>query len=210
MTTEKTEAPEIAVASKPHVMTIGNAKQVFRDFGGDLESFYQTVYKTLIAEKPRVELPNSNYLHALQLTSLMMRNTHQNFQMLSGSTTGDFLEMLKTEFRGMLSRLAEAKKRAQVIILNAARPSSVLEEMIVQFPGTIEVYNGWAKEPDRIGHFIVADKMVRIEKPHPPLTDLTDANTIEARVIFNSESEAQSYRQHFDSYLKLVTPPIRL
>jgi len=196
--------PPPALSKSP--MTIGQAKEVYRDFGPALQEFYRNVYRALIADKPRVELPNSNYLHALQLTSLMMRNTHHDFEMLSGNTTGSFLEMLKTEFAGMLSRLAEAKRKARIIILNATSPSPLLEQLESQFPGTLEVHNGVASDPDRIGHFIVADNMVRLEKPHKPLTDLTDANTIEARVIFNSELDAGAYRRRFDSYLNLVTP----
>src|SRR4051812_21572736 len=39
-------------------MTVEDAKNVFVRFGDDLESFYEVVFRTLIANKPRVELPN--------------------------------------------------------------------------------------------------------------------------------------------------------
>jgi hypothetical protein len=194
-----------AASSHPK-MTVIQAKTMFRDFKDDLEGFYQTVYKNLIVNKPRVELPNGNYLHALQLTSLMMRNTQHDFEMLSGSTTDGFIGMLKTEFKGMLNRLKAANRTANIIILNASSTLENLNELASQFPETLKIFNGWAHEPNRISHFIVADDMVRIESPHAPLTDETDANTIEARVIFNSETESSIYTRQFSSYLKLVSP----
>jgi hypothetical protein len=198
-----------AVVAQNPTMTVAEAKRIYQAYGDDLEGFYVAMHKALIANRPRVELSNNNYLHALQLTSLMMRNTHKDFQMVSGGTTENFVKMLFTEFRGMLSRLAEVKGKARIIAINSTpvpKGDGLLESLRQQFPGTLEICNGIANDPNRISHFIVADNMVRVERPHAPLNDAANANTVEARVIFNSSVEADIYRRRFDSFWKLVSP----
>lgn len=135
----------------------------------------------------------------------MIRNTHKSFEMLSGGTTDNFIQMLRNEFRGMLVRLVSAKGKAKIIILNAvSNGANKLEELQKEFPNTLEVSYGIAKEPNKISHFIVADSMVRIENPHGQLSGDTNANTVEAKVIFNSGIEAEAYRKNFDFYWKRV------
>src|SRR5262245_39420727 len=97
-TSEQTDV-RADTSSADSQMKVADAKRIFQSFGDELEEFYDTVFEKLIADQKSIEIPNSNYLHALQLTSLMLRNTSRDFQMLGGSTTNSFIAILEQEFR---------------------------------------------------------------------------------------------------------------
>jgi hypothetical protein len=200
VTIESSQIPSAAdtlKVSSPH-MTIADAQRVYRDYGDDLEEFYVSLYSTLIADRGSVELQNSNYLHALQLTSLMLRNTTKKFRMLGGSTTDSFISVLKDEFRHMLTRLKELGGTARIIALNSESDRDVVTSLAKEFPAE-----------EKIGHFIVADSMVRIEEPHVKLTSNILANSVKAKVIFNNQSQAAQYADQFDSLWRMLTPALK-
>jgi len=207
MVTDETQNPAIVEDSNrdSRTMTVDDAKNVYLDYGNALEEFYTTVYQKLISHQRTVELPNSNYLHALQLTTLMLRNTSKNICMLGGSTTDNFMSILEKEFRKALVRLRELGGKARIIALNAADNSKVMSKLAADFPDTLSVMFGFANDETKIGHFMVADDMVRVEEPHKKLTPETPANTVKARVIFNSESQVKIYSEQFDSIWRLLT-----
>ena len=73
----------------------------------------------------------------------------------------------------------------------------MLTRLTRDFPDTLSVAYAVAKNEEAIGHYIVADNSVRIEKPHHRLTSAMAANAVEAKVVFNSHPQAERYAEPF-------------
>lgn len=199
-----TATPGTGVDKQSHTMTIGDAKRIFTDYGCDLHDFYAVVHDNLIGDRRRVELDNSNYLHALQLTAVMMHNTVNNFLMLSGSTTDNFLGTLSQSFERMLARIRDARGRVHIITLNPPDTMPTLDRLADRFPKTLQIVRGYAGDEARVGHFIVADNDVRVEEPHAILSNDTDANLVRAKVHFNDAGRANRYQRQFDALWQML------
>lgn len=184
-------------------MTIKVAQEFFHKYGDDTEGIYDEIYRTL-ASKDCTELANDNYLDALQLTSLMIRKTKSSFRMLTGTTAEAFIGHLTDHFAAMIQRLHLSGKKAHVIVVNADKQCEMLDSLAKKYQGTLTVEYASVQDDVEVSHFIVADNMVRAEKPHPQLTAETPANIIQARVLFNNRGAASVYESHFDSLTKIL------
>lgn len=188
-------------------MTVEIAQDFFKDYGDDTEGLFEELYKT-IASKGPTELANDNYLDALQLTALMIRKTKSSFKMLTGCTAEAFIGHLRKYFAQMIERLHATGGTARLIVLDAQRSAqSYFQPLIAKYPGTLEVEHAATVGGAMLAHFIVADDMVRIEKPHDPLTPQMRASVIQARVLFNNRGAASVYNAEFDSLLEMLNPP---
>jgi hypothetical protein len=187
-------------------MTVGQAQAIYTKFHSDLDEFYNSVYKDLISKQRGTELSNSNYLHALQLTSLMLSHTSASLVIFGGSTTNGFISVLEEQFRKTLTKLREVSGKARIIIINAEKDHETLDKLLVEFPATLSVAYGISDHEEQLGHYIVADDMVRIEEPHKRLTKDSSANDIKARVVFNNRPQASRYTSLFDSIWAILVP----
>lgn len=209
MTTIHQRGADVArgVQSPNPSMTVDDAIQIYANFGDDLEGFYVDVYNQLIASKPSVEIPNSNYLHALQLTALMLRNAQTDFCMLAGGNTDCFAKTLEAEFRKMLTRFTNAGRKsiARIVIVNPSNEMPTLLKLCAEFPDSLQIIRARATEEERVRHYIVADDMVREEEPHKRLTLESRADEIKAKVVFNNKSRADLFRSQFTSLVGMLT-----
>lgn len=181
-------------------MTILDAVTLYHNYGAQLHGFYDDMYEHLIANRSGAMIPNSDYLHALQLTSLMLRKAKNNFCMLAGGCTDDFIKLLEEDFCGMLKRFrAENKEPARLIVVNARVEMPTLRKLSTGFPTTLKVVWAHAKQEAKVSHYIVADNMVRVEQPHPQLTNESPADVIKAEVYFDDKPRADFFREQFGS-----------
>jgi len=186
-------------------MTVEDAIRIYADFGDTLEPFFVDIYERLIADRPSVELPNADYLHALQLTALMLRNAQDDFCMLSGGSADCFTKTLKAEFLKMLKRFANGGRNsvARVVVVNPTDDLPELTELQKEFPANLKIFRAQSPHEERIGHYIVADNMVREELPHKRLTKQSRADEIKAKVFFNNKSRADLFRSNFNSLARM-------
>lgn len=196
------------IISETHnpIMTVEVAQAFFTDYGDDTEGLFEELYKNIAARGP-AELANDNYLDALQLTALMIRKTKKSFRMLTGCTAEAFIGHLRKYFAEMIERLHDASGFARVIVLDAQQSAhSYFEALTAKYPDTLRVEHATTVADAKLSHFIVADDMVRIEKPHPHLTPNMAASVIQARVLFSNRGAASVYEAEFDRLLDLLKP----
>lgn len=72
-------------------MTIADAIDLFQEYGDEFRPDAESLVRVLRRANVSQPLENSNYLHALELTDLMMRNSHRSFDMVTGSAVDQFL-----------------------------------------------------------------------------------------------------------------------
>jgi hypothetical protein len=191
------EKSDASMRNNP-VMTVQVAQQFFKDYGDDTEGIYEEIYKT-VAGKDGAELANDNYLDALQLTALMIRKTKTSFSMLTGCTGEAFIGHLNGYFSKMVEGLHAVGGFARLIILNPEGRSTLFDDLSRLYGNTLRVVYATTTNELSVSHFVVADDMVRIEKPHPQLKPDTLASVIQARVLFNNRGAASIYNPRFDS-----------
>lgn len=199
-----TDTPSFSMANQTP-MTVEVAQGFFRKYGDDTQGLYDEIYKN-IASKEGAELANDNYLDALQLTALMIRKTKSSFRMLTGCTAEAFIGHLSQYFSEMVERLHASGKVVKLIVLNAENRSTFLDDLARRYQGTFQLEYAAAMRDEMFSHYVVADDMVRIEKPHPRLTPTMAANVIQARVLFNNRGAASIYEAQFDNIFKILRP----
>ena len=194
-----------AVGKEGHAvpMKIKDAIEIYSKFGISLSEFYQEVYDDLIQHKRQITLDNSNYLHALQLTSLMARETKHSFRMLGGGCVDGFVKLMGETFDVMLSRIKSNRGFVQIITIDPVDETPTLRYLADKYKGVMKVYYATAKDPSSVVHYITSDdNTVRVEKAHGPLNDDSPVDTIAAKVHFNDQSKSKWYSADFDKLAK--------
>jgi hypothetical protein len=195
---EGTYKDESRVQMSNPAMTVAVAQNFYTAYGDDTEGLFDQFYANL-SSKQSAELANDNYLDALQLTALMIRKSKSAYRMLTGCTAEAFIGHLRDHFAEMIHRLHQAGRNARLIILNSDKRSEFLSNLAAQYPTTLAVEYATTPREALHAHFIVADDMVRVEKPHPRLLPQTPANVVQARVLFNNRGAALIYEAEFDA-----------
>ncbi len=190
--------------SKGKPMTIGEAKRFFEQFRKSLEPDYASVMQVLRALSATAPIANSNYLHFLNLTDLMFRNTNRSLRMLTGNACEAVPSALYDSFKTMLSRIKENRGSAQVIVVNGNARS--LDQFQDEYKGTLFVTEGKTPPCARVTHFMVCDSdMVRDEEYHPELSDDTSADLVRAKIYFANSTKADSLTRVFDRVWSSLT-----
>lgn len=191
-----------------HSMNVGEAKEIFRSYRRGLAAEYEDVVRFCRKNSVDAPLKNGSFLHALTLTDLILTHCDKSFRMLTGGAGDGFVSCLKDSFVEMLERLKASKGKARILVLNGPTDTEVLRSLREGFPDTLEVRKGIAR--GNVAHFIVADNdMVRDEKPHIPINDASDADTIKADVYFHSPPIAELFSSRFDAIWTKVGPAER-
>lgn len=160
------------------------------------------VINQLIDENIKTDFSNDSYLDALVLTDVMFHRCNSSVRLLTGGGGSSFLSTLKSTFVGAISRLAQSKGIARILLLDSPVPDW-LAELAKAYPKTLTIRR--AASPEPIRHFIVCDSnMSRHEEIHAPITDTTPATAIKARVSFNEPGRAKVLENYFDSMWETV------
>jgi len=146
-----------------------------------------------------IEIPNSDYSHALYLTDLMFQDTSKNIRMLNGISEGcDWLEALRDNLVAALKRI-ERKHGGflkAILVGKGAAPDSIVK-LRKEFKDTVQFVT--ATSPKPIKHFIICDDcMLRSEELHGPITPDTASDNIHASVYLNSPPRAKEKAEEFD------------
>jgi hypothetical protein len=188
-------------------LTIEDAQNFYLDHGNELLADYKSMINVIRRHQIDTPLGNSNYLHALLLTRLMVDETSRSFRMLTGGSLDGFVTSLNESFRSMLLRIRGNRDRQQqdkpvrILIVNGGPgPCEALNNLKREFSDIMELVLANHSDP-KFPHFIVSDgEMVRDEKPHEQLTPESDANIVEADVSFYSLAKAAIFESRFDTF----------
>ena len=192
-------------------LTISDAQKFYRSHHGELIADYKSLIRLIRDAKIRHPLSNSNYLHALSFTGLMMDETSYQFRMLTGGALDGFLDTLRSNFEKMLERIRSNKAThkncyARVLIVNGETSKGVAD-LLSSYSDVLDLSNCRAEpgtEKD-FRHFIVSDSdMLRDEQYHEPLSDSSDASDVVADVHFFDPSRAKMFANRFDTFWTAV------
>lgn len=185
-----------------HSMDIQKAKEIYGEYTSDILSDVRSIVDLIRNSNISEPLSNSNYLHALAYTDLMLAHTQNRFQMLTGCAGGGFLHCLCESFAKMLARLKKNGGTARVILVNSDSRGP-LDKLASKFPGTLQFIEATAPEEARITHFIVGDEdMARDEEYHSKFADHESAELIKAKVYFRNNAQAFALNRRFDAMWK--------
>ena len=194
-------------------LKISDVQRLFSDHGAELLGDYRSVVTMIRKHKIDSPLENSNYLHALQLTQLMLEHTSQQFRMLTGGMLDGFIGTLAPHFESMLQRIKSSCRDgntafARVILVTSGGvpvDCPVLDELQSRYDGVLDVSFVSVPEDAGIRHFIVGDNdMVRDEEEHDQLSLESDASMVRAKVSFFAPAKAKVFARKFDSYWDAV------
>lgn len=194
-------------------LTISQAQQFYDEHGSELLSDYRSIVEVIRRHRIESPLDNSNYLHALLLTQLMLEHTSHQFRMLTGGMLDGFVGTLRTSFRQMLERIRDNSEpsHARVLVIVDGEESAseqeqsasceALRELYAEFPCTLEIQKIRLQPGTSLSHFIVGDHdMVRDEQPHQPLDPRSDSSLVRADVSFYSPTKARLFMSRFDTF----------
>lgn len=191
-------------AEASSTMTIQTARDLFLQYGEKFRPDCEAVVSLVRKRNLSDALPNSNYLHALSLTQLMLDHTDHEFRMLTGCAGDGFLSSLKSSFVEMLRRIRDVKGTARIIFVNDNRKSEWIDSLRKEFPDTLDTVS--VRAATNLSHFIVCDDdMVRDEELHDALTEQSSANLIKAKVFFKNLAMAEVFSVRFDAIWKGVS-----
>lgn len=192
-------------------LTIAQSQKFYRDHGDELLKDYQSLVNLIRSHRIDSAVGNSNYLHALLLTRIMLDETSQQFRMLTGGVLDGFFSTLSDQWRAMLVRIRNRRKVdgdiafARILVVNGGEPCGALKSLEDEFSDVLQVIGAKYRD-NSLTHFIVGDHdMVRDEKEHGPLDPESDANTVLADVSFYSPAKAHMFSTRFDTFWKAVS-----
>lgn len=145
-----------------------------------------------------VEIPNSDYSHALYLADLMFQDTSKSIRMLNGMGAGVYcLDVLKNSFIGAVERIKKSEGFLRAIFVGESDAPEIVVNLHKKFGGTAQFVT--ATSPKPIKHFIICDDyMLRLEELHDPITPDTPSDKINASVYLNSPPRAKEKAREFD------------
>ena len=196
-----------SVASRGKSLTIGEAKELYKQYGPALYTDDAGLLEIFKRNSVEDGFRNDSYVHALFLTELMLQNTRFSFKMLTGKEGDGFLGTLKEDFVKMLRRFKKHQGKAQIVIADSEEPK-FLRKLKSDYPDNLKVRSAEPAKGAQIEHFIVSDdSMVREEEPHEPLMDTMDAKgAVRATVYFSNSVKAKLVSQQFDGLWDYLAP----
>jgi len=197
----KTERSSTEKAAPATPRTVRDALDLYSSLEGNPQLMAQM--KSLLDEMVRAgsdaELHNDSFVDALLLTGAMIRSATFSFCMMIGQGVDLFLGALKDDFEEMLRRFERGSGFARVVLVSA-NPSPILEEIRNRHPAVFDFRRTTVK-PGKEGdvrHFTVTDmKSYRLEHPHGPVSENSDAGCIKAEVCFNGPDVATERTRFF-------------
>ncbi|EMI40550.1 hypothetical protein [Rhodopirellula sp. SWK7] len=191
-------------------LTITEAAQFFDNHSEELLKDYRSIKDLLRNAEITKPVANSNYLHALMLTDLMIEETGHQFRMLTGGAICGFLKTLEDSFTEMLDRFTSSRKRggssfARILVVDGSDEHGLLEGLKTRFPEVVDYRFATAPKDAKFKHFIVGDEdMVRDEDFHAPIMQDSPADMIKAEVSFFDPSKAKVFASRFDTFWTAV------
>lgn len=145
-----------------------------------------------------IEIPNSDYSHAIYLADLMFQDTSKNIRMLNGISEGcDWLEALRGSLVAALKRIQRSGGFLRAIFVGEGNAPDSIIELRNEFKGFVQFVT--ATSPKPIKHFIICDDyMLRSEELHDPITPNMTSGNIQASVYLNSPPRAKEKTREFD------------
>ena len=166
----------------------------------DLMSPIKSVLDEMMRSGSDAELHNGSFADALLLTGTMMRSAMFSFCMVIGQGVDLFLEALRDDVSEMLNRFNRGKGLARVVLVSG-QPSPILKKLKKQYPNVFDFRQTTAKpgKAEFVSHFTVTDlRSYRLEHPHGPISESSDAHSIQAEVCFNGPEVAAERTQYFN------------
>lgn len=160
---------------------------------------FEDLLRQLIDSGYSENFENDSYFDALWLTHHMLKRSHRQISMLTGSAGDGFYSTLAAPFEDAMQRIQATNGKVRMVILNQKGDvPSFLSEMKRKFAGAFDYVLAQTTAP--IGHFIVCDsRMVRIEEPHDDITQDSPASLIKAKVNFNAPTQAAIKESFFNT-----------
>lgn len=198
----ETSSPKTPLNGLPRIVTVKDAITRYREQGeGSIYKGYRDVIKSLVKNGYDKAIRNDSYADALFLTDIMLEHTEEEFRMVGGTGTDNFISALKGHFRKMLDRLTRVGGKARIVVVRTpdqdAPACPTLRELASEYPNVMQFEAGVSDVLQR--HYVVSDsQMIRIEEPHLPLSNDTDACAIKAMVYFSNPVRASMLKEEFD------------
>lgn len=160
---------------------------------------YRDIVEVIRRLRLDLEIPNSDFSHALYLAELMFQGTSKNIRMLNGmSIECDWLDVLKGSLNGAVTRMKNSGGFLKAIFVGEGGAPQFIEDLHQKFSDTVQFITATAVKP--IKHFIICDdKMFRDEEIHKPITPDMNSNEIKAKVYLNNRLETRIAIEKFDS-----------
>ncbi len=182
-------------------MPVSKALWAYEQLGDTVDGGYDSLIKQYGDKKLSEGIPNSDYFHALCLTSIMFRRTKSQIRILSGFDLDPFIGALHRTFEGALERIKKVKEGFVRILLIediSQMPLTYLRQIQSKYSdivGIKKLIHGSIKPSHRT---ICDDDKLRLEKPHPPLTEKSKATLVQATAYFGNTARARAEAEYFD------------
>ena len=166
----------------------------------DLMVPIKSVLDELMRSGSRTELHNDSFADALLLTGTMIRSATFSFCMIIGQGVDIFLNALRDDVEAMLERFKQGNGIARVVLVSE-KTSPLLEDFKQRYPEVFDFRRTTAKpgQEKAVRHFTVTDlKSYRLEHPHGPIFETSDAHAIKAEVCFNGPKVATERTLYFE------------
>jgi hypothetical protein len=180
-------------------MKIQDIEALYAEKGPDgVEQDYRDLVDTFCRLESKEPIPNSDYLHGLYLTDLMLRTTNSSIRILSGIGESNWLGVLRDSLFKALTRIKAKGNCLKAIFVGQGNlPESIV--MIRSDFGDETVKVMTAKPSQPVEHLIACDsRMLRLEKIHAPITPQTDSSEIIASVYLNNPARTRTKEEEFD------------
>jgi hypothetical protein len=181
--------------------TVSEAIRAYEQLGEAIDVGYDSLIKAYGPQELYDGIPNSDYFHALCLTSIMFRRTLSTIRILSGFDLGPFIKALHKTFEEAVEKIKKTNEGFVRILLMQDGPEDqikYLRDNASQYPAIIKVKKlipGIIKPSHRT---ICDDDKLRLEEPHPPLIDGSDASLVRAKAYFGNTARAKAEAKYFD------------
>lgn len=182
--------------------TVRDALELYASLGRlpELKAQMKSLLDEMVRAGSDAELHNDSFVDALLLTGAMIRSATFSFCMMIGQGVDLFLGALKDDLEEMLRRFERGSGFARVVLVSA-NPSPLLEDIRKRHPDVFDFRRTTAKPGKEVDvrHFTVTDmKSYRLEHPHGPIGEDSEADCIKAEVCFNGPDVATERTQYFN------------
>ena len=207
-TKEEVTRGDVALAGKnmSKKLPIQQAKAFYLASSVALHQQFEDLVVELTSEKPGGMIDNNDYFHALWYTDIMFGQTRNSIRMLTGNEASGFLKALAHVFEAALKQITKNRGLVRIIML-AEQPPPFLRDLKDKYRSVFDVKLARLIPGQQIEHTIICDDyMVRKEAPHEPLTELSDAGEVKAKVYFDNEGLAEVETASFDGLWEKLRP----
>jgi len=171
-----------------------------------VDAEYRILSSALCRNASDENIPNTNYLHGLFLTDLMLQRARHHIRILDAASGFASVSVLKSSFDSALQRMKEAGDGYLRVILLGKKTCPVLSQLHNKFGDKVVQYL-FARTSTSMRHFIVIDgRMSRIEEVHEPVSGQSPADLIKAIVCFNNKNRAKAWSEYFDRLWDFMKP----